>query len=67
MTSERPAIDPRVGLCSACQHARIVESGRGSRFWLCELAKSDPRFRRYPPLPVLRCDGFTADVDVSDR
>lgn len=50
-------IDP--GLCGRCANARIVVSGRGSRFWLCALSGVDPRFPRYPPLPVRRCDGFT--------
>jgi YfiH family protein len=48
------------GLCGTCRHHRMTGNRRGSRFYLCELAASDPRFRRYPPLPVLRCDGFEA-------
>jgi hypothetical protein len=46
-----------VGLCLTCRHARIVES-RTSRFWLCRLSASDPRFPKYPRLPVLACDGY---------
>ena len=46
-----------VGLCAACRHARIIESRRGSRFWLCARSRLDPRFPRYPPLPVIRCAG----------
>ena len=49
----------RVGLCSACGHARTVNSARGSEFWLCERSKSDARFNRYPPLPVRSCHGFS--------
>ena len=45
------------GLCESCAHARIQRNARGSAFWRCALAESDPRFRRYPPLPVLRCTG----------
>lgn len=48
----------RVGLCASCAHARVVENDRGSRFYLCELAKQDPRFPRYPPLPVVACTGW---------
>jgi len=48
----------RVGLCAICAHARIVETDRGSRFYLCELAKTDPRFSRYPRLPVVACAGW---------
>ncbi len=51
-------LDPRIGLCSVCLHGRQVASRRGSVFWLCELAVRDPRFRKYPALPVLRCTGF---------
>lgn len=58
MVAEKP-LDPRVGLCSVCGHARSVRSGKGSLFYLCELAAVDPRYRKYPPLPVLRCDGFS--------
>lgn len=50
--------NPRVGLCAMCRHVRIVTNRRGSHFYLCRLAESDPTFRRYPPLPVLVCRGF---------
>jgi hypothetical protein len=39
-------------------HARTIRSAKGSEFWLCERAQSDPHFKKYPPLPVLRCSGF---------
>lgn len=60
-------MDPRVGLCSVCRHARHVGNRRGSRFWLCGLAADDPRFPRYPSLPVVRCPGFSPrDPGVED-
>ncbi len=46
------------GLCSQCQHARLIESNKGSVFMLCELSKTDPRFPKYPRLPVLACPGY---------
>jgi len=46
------------GLCTDCVHRRIVRSRRGSSFLLCGLSRTDPRFARYPRLPVLSCDGF---------
>lgn len=49
---------PRFGLCDACAHQRIVRSGRGSVFTLCQRHKTDPRFRKYPPVPVAQCVGF---------
>jgi hypothetical protein len=53
MTPSVPA-----GLCAACVHHRVIRSRRGSSFLLCALSRTDPRFARYPPLPVLACDGF---------
>lgn len=50
--------DTRVGLCTRCRFARAQESAKGSVFWRCLRADEDPRFRRYPPLPVLACSGF---------
>jgi hypothetical protein len=48
----------RVGLCEHCQHVRVVESGRGSRFYMCTAAATEPRLRKYPPLPVLSCFAY---------
>ncbi|HUF75834.1 MAG TPA: hypothetical protein VMM35_06130 [Longimicrobiales bacterium] len=48
----------RVGLCASCSHHRLVVSGKGSRFHFCERSKTDPRYPKYPPLPVLRCAGW---------
>ena len=54
-----PEFDPAAGLCSLCEHARIVRSGRGSRFWLCERAADDPSLRKYPALPRAACHAFS--------
>jgi hypothetical protein len=45
-------------LCSACAHARVVVSARGSRFVRCARSLTDPRFPKYLRLPVERCAGF---------
>jgi hypothetical protein len=50
----------RIGLCATCNHARRIESDRGSVFWLCELSATRPRFPKYPRLPVLACSGYEA-------
>ena len=47
------------GLCNACAHQRIVRSGRGSEFSLCERSFDDPRYAKYPRVPVGACPGFT--------
>ncbi len=46
------------GLCADCLHSRRIESAHGSVFILCNLSLSDPRFPKYPRLPVLSCDGY---------
>jgi hypothetical protein len=47
-----------LGLCIGCIHARLIESAKGSQFMLCRLSETDPRFAKYPPLPVLTCSGY---------
>lgn len=49
-------MDP--GLCGRCRHCQLVETAR-SVFYLCRLSFSDSRFRKYPPIPVHVCAGFT--------
>jgi hypothetical protein len=45
------------GLCATCENLRILASRR-SVFVRCALAESDPRFPRYPALPVAACSGY---------
>ena len=49
---------PPAGLCESCANVRIVDTRRGSRFFLCQLSETDPRFPRYPRIPVLGCIGY---------
>ena len=49
---------PGAGLCNACAWQRVVVSGRGSAFSMCRKSAVDARFRKYPPLPVVACDGY---------
>lgn len=51
-------ISPLVGLCAACRHAKIIHSAKGSVFIMCNLAKTDPHYNKYPLLPMLHCRGF---------
>src|SRR5262249_16670868 len=57
----------RVGLCADCSHAQVITSSRGSTFYLCRLAEVDPRFRRYPALPVRGCEGYLRIADCGLR
>lgn len=47
-----------VGLCLGCRWVHVVSSRRGSTFYRCGRADTDPTFPRYPPLPVLKCRGY---------
>ena len=51
------------GLCDDCVWVRVQETKRGARFYRCARADTDESYLRYPPLPVLRCAGFTPDDD----
>lgn len=64
MTTSIP--DPRVGLCATCRHVRRAGNRRGSVFYRCGRAEHDPRFPKYPPLPVLRCIGYELDDATDD-
>jgi hypothetical protein len=50
-------MNAQVGLCASCRHARRLRSSKGSDFWLCERSRSDPKYRKYPQLPVVSCPG----------
>ena len=45
-------------LCNTCEHMREITPGTGSRFLLCRLSQADPRFPKYPPQPVIGCEGY---------
>ena len=57
-SSETSGVETQPGLCGDCVHARRIESDRGSVFFLCQLALTDGRFKKYPRLPVLSCIGY---------
>jgi len=47
-----------VGLCLTCRWVRASTNRRDSTFYRCGRAEADPRFTRYPPLPVRSCPGY---------
>ena len=51
------------GLCPTCTHCRIIDSAKGSRFYLCQLGvDKQAGFPKYPHVPVLRCHGFKQET-----
>jgi uncharacterized protein YciI len=47
-----------VGQCFTCRWMRSTTTRRGSTFFRCARAETDPRFVRYPALPVRDCPGY---------
>jgi len=48
----------KVSLCETCRHMREIVSGKGSRFLLCQMTQDDARFHKYPPQPIIKCEGY---------
>lgn len=55
------------GLCGDCIHARRVVSGRGSEFLMCGRSRTDPRYARYPSLPVVFCPGHEPNPESTEN
>lgn len=54
---------PPAGLCESCRNVKVVETRKGSRFYLCTLSDVDARFPKYPRIPVLQCIGYAPAVE----
>lgn len=48
----------RASRCLHCEQHRIVRSGKGSVFMMCELGLKDPYWPKYPPQPVSSCPHY---------
>ena len=53
-------------LCETCGNVREVRTAR-SRFLLCGLSLPDAAYPKYPPQPVVRCDGYRPKRDAVER
>jgi hypothetical protein len=58
VTDDADRNEVRAGLCATCVHVQIIASSRGSTFFMCRLSDTDPRFRKYPAIPVRACSGY---------
>ena len=45
-------------MCDSCRHQKLIRTGRGSVFSMCERSKREPAYPKYPRLPVLACPGY---------
>ncbi|HEU4612006.1 MAG TPA: hypothetical protein VFS15_08005 [Kofleriaceae bacterium] len=50
-------------LCHRCANLRLVHSGKGSTFLMCQ----QPQLPKYPRQPVAGCPGFSPRVSPPDR
>lgn len=53
-----PPTRPPSGLCDSCRHQKLIRTGRGSEFSMCLRSKDDPRYDKYPRVPVGSCPGY---------
>ena len=49
---------PRESLCPGCVNVQVITNDRGSTFYRCRLAAIDERYPKYPPQPVIACEGY---------
>ncbi len=54
----------KVSLCERSEAMREVRTAAGARYLLCGRSAADPRYPKYPPQPLLRCDGFAARREI---
>ncbi len=66
MGGEHQQPDP--GLCAQCAFVHRNETRKGTVYWRCTRALTDPRYPKYPRLPVLSCPGFVmTDAGPADQ
>jgi hypothetical protein len=59
VTGQPSTTSSRSGLCPGCEHVRVVRSGRGSVFLMCERGlRREAGYPKYPRLPVMACVGY---------
>ena len=47
------------GGCVSCVYARLIRAKANDVYYFCERSVNDPRYARYPRLPMLTCEGHT--------
>ena len=52
--------DDKNSLCFSCDHGNYIVSGKDSSFLQCRKHFTDPRYPKYPLLPVFTCGGYKA-------
>ena len=55
------------GLCETCRHVKKLSNAKGSTFYMCQRAETDPKYTRYPRLPVQKCEGHEKTEQHANR
>ena len=45
-------------LCENCAWMRVIVTPKRSRFLLCQLSITKPEYPKYPPQPIVSCEGY---------
>ena len=53
-------------LCETCAWMREIVTPKGSRFLLCQLSQTNSTFPKYPPQPVVRCEGYREQEQANE-
>ncbi len=56
-----------LSLCQTCSSMREIVTPKGSRFLLCQLSQTNLEYPKYPPQPVVRCDGYQKKEQNKER
>jgi hypothetical protein len=54
-------------LCDTCSWMRLVKTPKGSCFLLCQLSRTNPAYPKYPPQPVVACQGYETRIEEPTR
>jgi hypothetical protein len=55
------------GLCATCTQALVRPTRRGTAYLRCARAADDPRFPKYPRLPVSSCTGYEPGAESAGQ
>ncbi len=51
-------VTDKIGLCFSCRYGNRIVSGKGSIFLQCQKHFENPRYPKYPEIPVVDCSGY---------
>ena len=55
-------VTDKSSLCFSCHYGNHIISGKGSSFLQCQKHFENPRYHKYPVLPMVACSGYKVSV-----